>query len=61
MAAPMQRLGDAIKRKRRKGTTVEMYLVYRQPKAKSVTQAVAPGVRALTWQEFVNEFPPNEN
>jgi hypothetical protein len=61
MAVPMQRLGDAIKRKRRKGTTVEMYLVYRQPKAKSVTQAVAPGVRALTWQEFVNEFPPNEN
>lgn len=61
MAAPMQRLGDAIKRKRRNGTTVEMYLVYRQPKAKSVTQAVAPGVRAFTWQEFVNEFPPNEN
>jgi predicted AAA+ superfamily ATPase len=61
MAVPMQRLGDAIKRKRRKGTTVEMYLVYRQPKAKSATQAVAPGVRALTWQEFVNEFPPNEN
>ena len=61
MAVPMQRLRDAIKRKRRNGTTVEMYLVYRQPKAKSVTQAVAPGVRAFTWQEFVNEFPPNEN
>jgi predicted AAA+ superfamily ATPase len=61
MAVSMQRLGDAIKRKRRNGTTVEMYLVYRQPKAKSVTQAVAPGVRAFPWQEFVNEFPPNEN
>jgi predicted AAA+ superfamily ATPase len=61
MAAPMQRLGEAIKRKRRTGTTVGMYLVYRQPKAESVTQAVAPGVRAFTWQEFVNEFPPNES
>lgn len=61
MAAPMQRLGEAIKRKRRNGTTVGMYLVYRQPKAKSVTQAVAPGVRAFTWQEFVNELPPNES
>lgn len=61
MAAPMQRLGEAIKRKRRTGTTVGMYLVYRQPKAESVTQAVAPGVRAFTWQEFVNELPPNES
>jgi predicted AAA+ superfamily ATPase len=58
MAAPMQRLGDAIKRRRRNGTTVEMYLVYRQPKAKSLTQAVAPGVRAFTWQDFLDEFPP---
>jgi predicted AAA+ superfamily ATPase len=56
MAAPMQRLAAAIKGKRRTGTKVSMYLVHEAPKAGVVTQAVAPGVRALPWQDFVREL-----
>jgi hypothetical protein len=58
MAGPMQRLAEAMKKKRRTGTTVEMYLVHRQPKVKSPIQAVAPGVRALAWEDFLDAFPP---
>jgi predicted AAA+ superfamily ATPase len=57
MAMPLQRLAEAMKKKRRTGTTVEMYLIHRQPKAKSPTQAVAPGVRALGWEDFLDAFP----
>jgi len=56
MTTPMQRLAEAMRKKRRKGVTVEMYLVHRPPKAKSPTQAVSPGVRALAWQDFLEEF-----
>jgi predicted AAA+ superfamily ATPase len=56
MAVPMQRLHDAAKRKRRKGTTVSMFLVHQPPKVKSRTEAVAPGVRALAWRDFVDEL-----
>ncbi len=56
MAAPMQRLAAAMKGKRRKGTKVSMFLVHEAPKAGAVTRAVAPGVRALPWQEFVKEL-----
>jgi hypothetical protein len=58
MATPMQRLAEAMRKKRRQGTTVEMYLVHRQPKAKSSTHAVAPGVRAFAWEDFLDVFPP---
>ena len=60
MAVPMQRLADAMKKKRRAGTAVQMYLVHRQPKAKGLTQAIAPGVRAFVWEEFLSAFPPSE-
>jgi hypothetical protein len=43
---------------RLKGTVVDMFLVYQQPKAKSPTQAVARGVRVLAWQDFLEEFQP---
>jgi predicted AAA+ superfamily ATPase len=56
MAAPMQRLAAAIKGKRRTGTKVSMYLVHEAPKVGVVTQAVAPGARALPWQDFVREL-----
>ena len=36
------------------------YLVHRPPKAKSLTQAVSPGVRALAWQDFLEEFHPSK-
>ena len=51
-AAPMQRLTEAIMR-RRSGTPVEMFLVHQPFKAGTPTAAIAPGVRALPWREFV--------
>jgi predicted AAA+ superfamily ATPase len=56
MAGPLQRLSEAVKRKRPKGTTVDMYLVHESRNVESRTQAVAPGVRALSWREFVGEL-----
>ena len=56
MAAPMQRLAKAMKKKRRAGTTVEMYLVHRQPKSKGLTQAVAPGVRVSRGRTSLTRF-----
>jgi hypothetical protein len=56
MAAPMQRLAGAMKSKRRKGTTVETYLVHQAPKTTVRTMAVAPGVRGMPWQDFVKEL-----
>jgi hypothetical protein len=52
MAAPMLRLAEAIRRReaRRK---VEMYLVHRPARAPVRSNAVAPGVRALAWRDFV--------
>ncbi len=52
MAAPMQRLSEAVKRKRPKGTAVAMFLVHQAAQSSHRTTAVAPGVRALPWREF---------
>jgi predicted AAA+ superfamily ATPase len=54
MAAPMQRLAEAMKRRR---TAAAMFLVHQPPRAGATTHAVAPGVRALPWQRFVAELP----
>ena len=56
MAAPMQRLAEALRKKRRSGTRVEMSLVHQAPKTSAGTQAVAPGVRAWAWPEFVGRL-----
>jgi len=56
MAGPLQRLAEAAKNKRPKGTAVDMYLVHESRNVESRTQAVAPGVRALPWREFVGEI-----
>jgi predicted AAA+ superfamily ATPase len=56
MATPMRRLRDAAIKRRRKGTAVNMLLVHQAPKAKSGTEAVAPGVRALAWRDFLKEM-----
>jgi hypothetical protein len=54
MATPMQRLAEAFRRRepRRK---VEMYLVHRPARAAVPSDAIAPGVRALAWRDFVAE------
>jgi hypothetical protein len=53
MAASMRRLEEALRRKRRHKAAVGMLLVHQGGRASSRIQAVAPGVRALPWQEFV--------
>jgi uncharacterized protein len=56
MAVPMQRLAEALKRKRVHGGAVNLFLVHEEPKGGSPTQAVAPGVRALPWRTFLDEL-----
>ena len=56
LAAPMRRLAEALQKKRPTRTAVDMFLVYQAPRAGAQTAAVAPGVRALPWQEFVAEL-----
>lgn len=56
MAGPMQRLAGALRKKRPPGTTVELHLVHQSPKSPAATHAVAPGVRAWAWQEFVRQL-----
>ncbi len=53
MAAPMQRLSEAIRKKRRKGGAVNAFLVHQAAKTGARTSAVAAGVRALPWREFL--------
>jgi predicted AAA+ superfamily ATPase len=53
MAAPMQRLAEAMKKKRPKGSAVDMFLVHQAPRSGVRTPAVAPGVRALPWRDFL--------
>jgi predicted AAA+ superfamily ATPase len=55
-AAPMQRLAEALRRKRRGRVSVELELVHRAPKSGASTRAVAPGVRASAWQDFVHRL-----
>jgi predicted AAA+ superfamily ATPase len=56
MASPMLRLGSAMKDKRRKGTVVSMFLLHQAPRLGARTTAVAPGVRALPWREYVEQL-----
>ncbi|MGH2360760.1 MAG: ATP-binding protein [bacterium] len=56
MAGPMQRLAEALKKKRPRGVRVIMSLVYQSPKTPVATQAVAVGVRAWAWQDFIRQL-----
>jgi len=56
MAVPMQRLAEALRKKRPRGTRVELNLVHQSPKTPASTRAVAPGVRAWSWQDFVHQL-----
>ncbi len=56
MAASMRRLRDAVAKTRRPHAAVHMRLVHEAPKAGRVTTAVAPGVRALPWRDFIQEL-----
>ena len=56
MALPMQRLAEALRKRRPCDTTVELHLVHQSPKVPAATRAVAPGVRAWAWQDFVRQL-----
>lgn len=53
MAAPLRRLAEAIRRTRGRHATVEMTLVHQPSRAAGSLPAVAPGVRAMPWREFI--------
>jgi len=57
MAAPMQRLREAVRRKRRHDAGLELFLVHQPAKTPSGITAVAPGVRALPWRDFLDVMP----
>jgi uncharacterized protein len=52
MAAPLQRLARAITA-RTAGSDPRLFLVHEAPRAGAPTTAVAPGVDALPWQDFL--------
>ena len=56
MAGPTQRLAEALNRKRPQGAGVSMSIVYQGTTASPATHAVAPGVRALAWRDFVGKL-----
>ena len=56
MAAPMQRLAEALRKRRPAGTKIGMHLVHQSPKIPAAIRAVAPGVRAWAWHDFVREL-----
>lgn len=56
MAAPMLRLAEALKKSRPPGASVQLALVHQSTATQPATRAVAPGVRAVAWQEFVSEL-----
>jgi hypothetical protein len=53
MAVPMQRLAEARRQHIRTRGVVEMLVVHRPARAGVRSHALAPGVEALPWQEFV--------
>ncbi|MBM3879802.1 MAG: hypothetical protein FJ387_08795 [Verrucomicrobia bacterium] len=56
MAVPMQRLAAALRAARRKGVSLSLSLVHQSPSTPVPTPALAPGVRALAWRDFVAEL-----
>jgi predicted AAA+ superfamily ATPase len=55
-AAPMQRLADALRKKPSGRGRIHLHLVHQSPKSPPPTQAVAPGVLAWAWQDFVGKL-----
>jgi hypothetical protein len=58
MAAPMQRLAAAWKMRPGARGAVKMLLVHRASRTAQSSRAIAPGVQAIPWHEFVTmELP----
>jgi len=57
-AAPLRRLAAAWSAHPGPRGKAEMFLVHRPARVQSASHAVAPGVRAVPWQEFVHGITP---
>jgi uncharacterized protein len=57
MASPMLRLAEAVRRSRGPATRLDLRVVHEAPKAGTSTSALAEGVRAQSWREFLSERP----
>ena len=55
-ALPMQRLAEALRHKRPRGTKIELHLVHQPPTGPTTTRAVSPGVTAWTAPEFIKQL-----
>jgi predicted AAA+ superfamily ATPase len=53
MTGPMRRLDEAARNRTAKGTRVEMFLVHEAAGEAGRLRAIAPGVQALPWRDFV--------
>ena len=58
MTGPMRRLADAWNQQPGTRGAVEMWVVHQAPRAGTSSRALAPGVQALPWQEFVTQELP---
>jgi predicted AAA+ superfamily ATPase len=58
MAASLRRLADALFRHAPERGEPEMFLVHERSRSTAETRAVAPGVVALPWRDFVTEILP---
>ncbi len=58
MAAPIRRLASAWKMQRGARGAVQMLVVHRPARAAQPSRALAPGVQAIPWQEFVTRAVP---
>lgn len=56
MAAPMLRLAEALRKKRLRSAAIRLSLVHQAPKTPAPTRAVAPGVQAWAWQDFLQQL-----
>jgi predicted AAA+ superfamily ATPase len=57
MTVPVQRLAGAVTKKHARGASVRMFLVHQASSSGATISAVAPGVRALPWQDFLSIVP----
>ena len=53
MADSLQRIGEAVVRRRPEGTGVRRMIVHESPADGSPIRTVAPGVAAIGWREVV--------
>lgn len=57
MAQPMLRLAGALERNALHAGRIDCVLVHRAARGKDVSSALAPGVRALSWEAFAAALP----